>query len=204
MQPPTRNRLQVDERRQQLLELALQLFGNQPYEDISIDAIAKAAGISKGLLYHYFPSKRAFYVEAIREAARELMEHTDASVNAARNGATAGVASLRAGIETYLGYVEARAVPYAFLLRGGLGADVEVDEIIQTVRDHFAQDLRAGLGEPADDPRMRLAVRGFVAFVEAVSLDWAENRTLTKDEVTDLVLQSALAMFARVLPVPAG
>jgi len=199
MQTPPRSRLQVDERRQQLLELALRLFGHQSYEEISIDAIAKAAGVSKGLLYHYFPSKRAFYVAAIREAATELMRHTDASVAAARTGETAGAESLRAGIEAYLGYVETRAVPYAFLLRGGLGADAEVAEIIQTVREHFAGTLRAGIGQPAEGPRMRVAILGFIAFVEAASLDWVEHRSLTKDELTEVIMHSALSLFASIL-----
>ena len=62
---PARTRLQVDIRRQQLLELGLELFAHQTYDGLSIDEIAKRAGVSKGLLYHYFPSKRAFYVAAV-------------------------------------------------------------------------------------------------------------------------------------------
>jgi AcrR family transcriptional regulator len=54
-----RTRLDVDERRTQLVELGLEHFGERAYDDVSIDAIAEAAGISKGLLYHYFPTKRA-------------------------------------------------------------------------------------------------------------------------------------------------
>jgi AcrR family transcriptional regulator len=64
-----RARLQVDERRTQLLELGLRLFTDRSYDELSIDDIARAAGISKGLLYHYFPSKRDYYVEVVRRAA---------------------------------------------------------------------------------------------------------------------------------------
>ncbi|MBW2509289.1 MAG: TetR/AcrR family transcriptional regulator, partial [Deltaproteobacteria bacterium] len=74
---PARTRLQVDVRRQQLLELGLELFASQSYDELSIDEIARRAGVSKGLLYHYYPSKRAFYVAAVREAARQLLEETD-------------------------------------------------------------------------------------------------------------------------------
>src|SRR5438067_1523101 len=73
----SRVRLDVDERRTQLVELGLRHFGARAYDDVSIDAIAEAAGISKGLLYHYFPTKRAFYVATIREAASRLVASTE-------------------------------------------------------------------------------------------------------------------------------
>src|SRR5690242_4164925 len=68
-----RVRLDVDERRAQLVALGLAEFGTRTYDDVSIDLIAQAAGISKGLLYHYFPTKRAFYVACVREAAARLL-----------------------------------------------------------------------------------------------------------------------------------
>src|SRR5688572_23691931 len=78
-----RARLQVDERRAQLLALGLQLFTDHTYDELSIDDIAGAAGISKGLLYHYFPSKRDYYVEVVRMAAGHLVERTaEAGVDA--------------------------------------------------------------------------------------------------------------------------
>src|SRR3954464_6222832 len=73
---PPRARLDVDERRAQLLALGLELFSQRAYDAISIDEIALAAGLSNGLLYHYFPTKREFYSAAIREASRQLLELT--------------------------------------------------------------------------------------------------------------------------------
>jgi len=69
---PRRIRLQTDTRRAQLLELGMDLFAARAYEDIAIDDLAAAAGISKGLLYHYFRGKRDFYVETIRAASLRL------------------------------------------------------------------------------------------------------------------------------------
>ena len=74
MGSPLRSRLAVDERRAQLLELGLRLFGTRPYDEVSIDDIAADAGVSKGLLYHYFGSKRAFYVATVQHAAAVLLE----------------------------------------------------------------------------------------------------------------------------------
>ena len=77
-----RARLGVDERRAQLLELGLQLFSDHSYDELGVDDIARAAGISKGLLYHYFPSKRDYYVEVVRRAAGELLARTDGAPHA--------------------------------------------------------------------------------------------------------------------------
>src|SRR3954452_15993907 len=74
---PSRARLPVDERRTQLLDLGIRLFSEQPYEDLSIDQLAEAAGISKGLLYHYFQNKRGFYVEVVRAASMQLRALTE-------------------------------------------------------------------------------------------------------------------------------
>ena len=72
----SRSRLEVDERRAQLLSLGCKIFSENAYDEVSINAIAEAAGISKGLLYHYFPTKRDFYVAALRETAKQLIAET--------------------------------------------------------------------------------------------------------------------------------
>src|SRR5215469_2622841 len=71
-----RSRLDVDERRRQLVSLGLELFSTRAYDAVSIDELAREAGISKGLLYHYFPTKRDFYVATVREAAQQLLSRT--------------------------------------------------------------------------------------------------------------------------------
>src|SRR5258706_10291756 len=77
MVAPRRVRLQIDERRSRLLELGIKLFAKYSYDDISIDQVAEAAGMSKGLLYHYFGNKREFYVETMREASLQLRRVTE-------------------------------------------------------------------------------------------------------------------------------
>ena len=99
---PPRARLDVDERRAQLLALGLDLFSERAYDAISIDEIALAAGISKGLLYHYFPTKRDFYAAAIREASRQLLEFTRPDESAPP------IERMRRVLDAYLAYVERR------------------------------------------------------------------------------------------------
>src|SRR2546429_6237276 len=72
--PTPRIRLDLDARREQLMRVGLELFSTNSYDAVSIDEIAARAGISKGLLYHYFPSKREFYVAGVRAAAAQLRD----------------------------------------------------------------------------------------------------------------------------------
>ncbi|MGB5220318.1 MAG: TetR/AcrR family transcriptional regulator, partial [Polyangiales bacterium] len=130
---PVRTRLQVDVRRQQLLELGLDLFASQSYDELSIDDIAKRAGVSKGLLYHYYPSKRAFYVAAVAEAARQLLDETD--VDEHGTGSEPDPEGQRAGLRAFLDYVSRHRVVYAFLLRGGIGTDPEVAVVLERTRE---------------------------------------------------------------------
>lgn len=176
-----RNRKSVEERRAELLSLGLEMFKGSAYGDISIDAIAEAAGISKGLLYHYFPSKRAYYVAAIRHAADELLAYT----TAAAPESASPLEQLRPRLHAYLEYVERHAVNYIFLLRGGLSDDEDVQAILEEVREAFRQQFREVLGSVADEPRFRIVVRGLVGFVEFASLEWLERKKVTAAELVD-------------------
>ena len=72
MGEPSYRRLDVDERRQQLLERGAELFTSHPYDKLSMSKIAEEAGISKGLLYHYFPSKQAFFEATLSSWVEQL------------------------------------------------------------------------------------------------------------------------------------
>ncbi|MBT8470426.1 MAG: TetR/AcrR family transcriptional regulator; helix-turn-helix transcriptional regulator [Deltaproteobacteria bacterium] len=197
---PARTRLQVDVRRQQLLELGLELFGNQTYDELSIDEIAKRAGVSKGLLYHYFPSKRAFYVAAVREAARELLEETDVDRQLA--GHELDPEGIRTRLRAFLTYVSRRRISYSFLLRGGIGTDTEVAQIIEETRQAVLDQMSSRLsrfGGNTSAPSTRLRLRGWLGFLEAASLDWAERQELELDEFLELLVEMAGAVFAAIL-----
>src|SRR5438105_8048215 len=108
-------RLAPDERRAQLLALGIGLFSHRSYDDFSMDDVAEQAGVSKGLLYHYFPTKREFYIASLRAAASEMLELTDPP---------RGVPlpeQLRHGVDAYLRYAQDHAAAYRAVLRGGLG-----------------------------------------------------------------------------------
>ena len=165
-----RVRLDNEERRGQLLALGLEHFGARAYDDVSIDAIATAAGISKGLLYHYFPTKRAYYAATIREAAALCVACTET------DEAMPPLLRLHAGLDGYLSYVRDHAKAYATLLRSGVGVDPEIARIVDETRATFIARLTAGFepGMLPSSPTTTLALRGWIGFAEAVSLGWTE------------------------------
>jgi len=170
----------VDERRAQLLELALSLFAERTYDEISIGEIATTAGISKGLLYHYFPSKRAFYVAAVEQAAARLL--------AATVPADDEPDPLGAGLAAYLEYVERHDGAYAFLLRGGVGADPEVLALIESTRRSFVNRIGAAFGAP-ENALLGLAIRGWLGSVEGASLEWLDaGKPVSREALTGLLL----------------
>ena len=192
----TRVRLALDERRAQLLSLGRALFNTRTYDEISIDDIAGAAGISKGLLYHYFPSKRRFFVEAVRAGAAEMLTLTEPPESDAPPGDR-----LRIGLDAYLDYVEKNARAYAWLLRTGVGVDPEVREVIEETRQAVVDRIVQGVGVTTPPPQFRIALRGWIGLVEAASLDWIEHdRDLGRDALRDLLIVPLQALFVGVAP----
>ena len=99
MSEPAYTRLDVDERRRRLLELGADLFTRFAYDELSMAKIAKEAGISKALLYHYFPSKEAYFVATLEEKANELQQRTAPDPDAAAVRAAGGVAGRLPGLD---------------------------------------------------------------------------------------------------------
>jgi AcrR family transcriptional regulator len=179
-----KKRLPTDERRAQLLKLGRSLFGQRPYDEISIDDIAERLGISKGLLYHYFPSKRRFYVESLRAAAEELERLTEPRATGP------SPEGLRASLDAFLDYVEQHATGYRALLRGGVGHDRQVAAILDGVRQTIADRIVRVLGIGRPPPLVRLALRGWIGFVEAASLDWVEQHDLPRVGLRELLAET--------------
>ena len=73
----SRRRLSPDDRRNELLALGAEVFGQRPYDEVRIDEIAERAGVSRALMYHYFPDKRAFFAAVVRAEGDRLFEATN-------------------------------------------------------------------------------------------------------------------------------
>ena len=185
MSPPAYTRLDVDERRRQLLDLGAELFTRHGYEGLSMAKIARAAGISKALLYHYFPSKQAYFAATLEQAAAELAETTqpDPSLQP--------VEQLSLSLEAYLGWVERHAGAYAKLITS-VGAVPEVRELVERIRNETAERILAGIAPDGAAPLLRAAVRGWMWFMDGAILDWLEHRDIDRARLHGLLLGTLL------------
>jgi AcrR family transcriptional regulator len=186
-----RARLSTDARREQLVALGVEMFSERPFDEVSIDDIAAAAEISKGLLYHYFPSKRDFYVAVVRHSAEEMQAITETDPD------LPPIARLADGLDRYLEYVSTHARGFATVLRAGIGSDAEVAAIVEGVRAAMARRILDDLAADHDPtPAVRIAVRGWVGFAEAASLEWLERGELSRDELRELLVRALTGAVA--------
>lgn len=180
--PEPRSRLQVDERRAQLLELGLRLFSERAYDEVSIDDIAREASVSKGLLYHYFGGKRDFYVACVQEAAEQLVSRTEPDLELPEPERA------RAGLHAYLDFVEERAGAYVALMRSGLGNDPEVQQVLEAARGRIVARMMEHIGLDAPRPVFRLAARAWIGQVEAACIEWLHRRDVSREVLVRLLL----------------
>jgi AcrR family transcriptional regulator len=199
--PRRRVRLENDQRRAQLLALARRAFSEHAYDEVSIDDLAREAKISKGLLYHYFPTKRDLYIAGLTEIANDLV----AAITTVPEDA-APIDRVRLGLDAYLGHVMEHSRAFVSLMRGGIGSDPEVALVVEGVRGRLFQQFLSGsplAGLPAGDPRFELAIRGWIGFVEAASIDWCADprpSRLSREELRELLAQILFEILRVVAP----
>ena len=184
-----RTRLEPEARRAQLVELGLQMLSTRTLDQVAIDDIAAEAGISRGLLFHYFPTKRDFHVAVARAAAQDMLARTDSDPD------LPPIARLRAGVEAFVDHVAGNPDAYAAFIRGSGGGDPRLAEVHEATRTAFTERVLDGLGVPRPAaPRLRAAVRGWVAFTEEVTVDWLSRRDLSRDQVVALIDEALVAL----------
>jgi AcrR family transcriptional regulator len=179
---PAYTRLPVDERRRRLLELGAELFARHSYDELSMGRIAREAGISKALLYHYFPSKQDFFMATLQQAAEELRRLTEPVPGRPPLEALAG------SIDAFLAWIEQNELAYRKLIESA-GSVAGVRAVIDEVRDRTSDRILEGLGAGSPPPaKVRSAVRAWLWFMDGAILDWLEHRDLDRTALRDLLL----------------
>lgn len=189
MAEPAYTRLQVDERRRQLIDAGGALFAQHSFEEISMRQIAAAAGVSKALLYHYFPNKIELFKAAVQEHAGELQRITEPS------GQGTPIEQLSASLDGYLAWIERNAATWAKLVQSATALP-EAREVVQGFRAATLQNIVVSLtGKRAPAPALRTTLQGWLGYIDAAILDWVDNRDLTREQLRDLLV----AAFAAAL-----
>ncbi|MEV6069525.1 TetR/AcrR family transcriptional regulator [Nocardia sp. NPDC052001] len=186
-----RTRLSPDDRRLQLITLGANMLRERSLEEVSVSEIAEQAGISRGLLFHYFPTLGDFHLAIIAYANAELLERTTP------NPALPLAEMLRDSVERYVAYVEENRTPYQALLRGPISASPELVAMVNAHRLAQVERILAESPIPVEDsdmPRLTLAVRGWIAFVEETTLTWLREAPITREALIDLLVESLPAL----------
>lgn len=183
-----RTRLEPEARRAQLVGLGLQMLSTRPLDKVAIDDIATEAGISRGLLFHYFPTKRDFHLAVARAAAQELLDRTRTDPG------LPPLDQLRAGVEAFVDHLTGNRDAYVAFIRGSSGGDPELLQVYESTRTAFTDRVLAGLGIDPVTTRLRAVVRGWVAFTEEVTVDWLSSGDLEREDIVTLIDEALVAL----------
>lgn len=161
-------RLSPDERRAQLVTIGVDMLSDRSLDELSTDDVARRAGISRGLLFHYFDSKRDFYRSMVQRECDDFAAAMDP------DPALEPVAWLRSFIAGFTAYVTEHRRVYLALVRGAAGSHPAVEDIVESTRTLVARrvaESQRRLGMP-DSPLLPVAARAWMAFAEEAVTNW--------------------------------
>lgn len=188
--PQGRRRLSVDERRDELIDAALQLFSTRSPEDVSIDDVAAEAGASRALVYHYFGGKQELYVAALRSAANKLSVLLEPPTEGRP------LERMELSLRRYFDFVEDHAPGFTALLRGGpADRSGEAGEIIDGMRRLLLGRILQALGTETPATVLRLTLRSWMASVEAAGIDWLELKDLPREKLEKLLIDQFVVLM---------
>lgn len=181
-------RLSTTERRAQLLSIGREAFSIGAFDAVNMDTVAQRAGVSKGLLYHYFGDKRGYYQAVLAQVAVEVLDVTVFPESLDDH------AAVQHAVHAFLDYVEANEPFYKALIRGGIGSDSAVEAQLEHVRRTVQSRLFDHLKLPPDSLTIRV-VYGWIGFVEFTTLDWLERDRTARDGLATTLVTSLLALL---------
>lgn len=178
MRTGARRRMGVEERRQQLIGVALELFSRRSPDEVSIDEIASAAGISRPLVYHYFPGKLSLYEAALERACDDLahrfVEPREGSLGARLLRVT----------HRFFDFVDEHGPGFSGLMRGGpaVGSS-RTNALVDGVRQAAYVQILSHLDVGTPPARLELVVRSWISLAESTALLWLDGRRIPRDEL---------------------
>ncbi|HEY2771990.1 MAG TPA: helix-turn-helix domain-containing protein [Solirubrobacteraceae bacterium] len=201
---PRWQRLEHDERRRQILACARRLFSERNYASVSTSEIAAEAGVARGLLHHYFGTKRELYLEVVRSMMRTPSNPVPRRLNDAPRRKDDIEPEIADSVDRWLTMLERNRGTWLAAIGGrGLGHDPEVEAILDEAREHAADRLIESLQtyDPAQaPPALRASVRAYGGFAEAASLEWLQRGRLTREQTQELLVQGFLTIVRDVVP----
>ena len=188
--PARRTRLSHDDRRRQLLGIGLSKLVDKPIQDLSIDEVAAEAGISRGLLFHYFATKREFYRACIEAAGRRILRNT------AADPALPPRAQVESMVRLFVEQIDRRRAFYLSLLHGTGQADVSLVEVYESIWEQATTRVIDAL---ALEPDRRPVVHAWWAYVEDQALGWSGEPPARRTRSLDALVAHSVAALEALL-----
>lgn len=182
--------MSAQDRRQQLVDIGLGLLETRSIQELAMDEVAAAAGVSRTLVFHYFPSKGDYFAAVVSSAGERLMQAVP------RDPGTDVDTRLRGMVRAFLKFVQRKRGVYVALVRGASGGDPKVLAVLDEVRaGHVIRWLDAAEW-PARDEMTKLAVRGWLGSLEEIALA-STTSPVPRDSVVELLVQGLIADLER-------
>jgi AcrR family transcriptional regulator len=186
--PSDRRRLPPGERRSELVRVAAGEFAGKAYHDVLMTQVADLAGVSRALLYRYFPTKRDLFAAVYGDAASRLI-----AASPLKPGQDL-VEQVLTGLDAHLDFFEANARTVLVANRGELAGDPVIQAIITEELAELRHAMLDAMGtEGRARARASTALYGWLSFVQSVCVDWLAGGVLTRREVRDMCLRTLTA-----------
>ena len=160
----TATRLPADERRQQLLAVACDLFARSGFHQTSMDDIAEAAGVTKPVLYQHFPSKRALYLELLEDTGRRLLDR----LGEATARVTSGRARVEEGFRAYFAFAVGDRSSFRLLFGASIRSDPEFARTVDGILESAADRISTLIDLPTSEDQRRVLAYALVGMGESV------------------------------------
>jgi AcrR family transcriptional regulator len=166
-----------DAARDRLLKAAYALFTERPFDSVTADEIAAAAGVAHGLLFHHFDSKHGLYLEMMRHASGEIerihLEAPPASLSPEEK--------LAYFLGRHMDFIQRRPSAYMLLARGGVSA--EVRELWEESRQRALRTVLSYFGITEPTPHRLALARAWLALFDELVLAWLQQADIAKESV---------------------
>jgi AcrR family transcriptional regulator len=199
-----RTRLASDTRREQLLRAGVDLLRARTPDEMAVEDVARSAGISRGLLYHYFEDRDAFVVAVLERASEELRRALRGDPEASPRE------RVEAGIDSFIAFAEAHAAGFRALLTGAV-TNRKVAALIERTRERDLDAFVAGVAATTADPEaarrsnvLRVALHAHMHFMEGAVVRWLAHHEITREQLRELILRALDATLAVAHAVEVG
>ena len=165
-------RLPARERRQQLLDVALDVLSGTGFHETTMDDIAAAAGVTKPVLYQHFTSKRSLYLHLVDDVGQRMAR----AITVKTSDTDSPRKQVESGVAAYFDFVADNRAAFLLLFEGADRSDADVAEAVNRIEDSMAELVAPLIAAGIEADQQRALAYGIVGAAEAAGRAWASGK----------------------------